>query len=141
MFFLNLEDAVLTILRNFFAQNVYFVPPGVQKRWKKKFFIVESNSFKKFVCTLRIQFCQTCWKRFARVLIMFQLMSKTDRVFFSAKNLQDVPLDTKNAVLTNLLIFFEEKAEKCFVKKTKMTWKILFFWKKDFPGPVECSFD
>ena len=52
---------------------------------KKKFFFAESKSFKKFSCTLRIQFCQACQEKFAIVLIMFQLMSKTDRVFFLQK--------------------------------------------------------
>ena len=49
---------------------------------KKKFFFAESKSFQKFSCTLRIQFCQACQENFAIVLIMFQLRSKTHRVFF-----------------------------------------------------------
>ena len=52
---------------------------------KKSFFFAESKAFKKFSCTLRIQFCQACQENFAIVLIMFQLMSKTDRVFFPQK--------------------------------------------------------
>ena len=57
----------------------------MSRKHEKKFFFAESKSFKKFSCTLRIQFCQACQENFAIVLIMFQLMSKTDRVFFLQK--------------------------------------------------------
>ena len=79
------EDAVLTILLKIFLWNVSLVSTDVRKNMKKKFFFAESKSFEQFSCTLRIQFCQACQKNLAIVLILFQLMSKTDRVFFLQK--------------------------------------------------------
>ena len=57
----------------------------MSRKHENKFFFSESNSFKKFSCTLSIHFCQACKENFAIVLIMFQLISKADRVFFLQK--------------------------------------------------------
>ena len=107
------------------------VSPDVRKSWKENFFFLESKTFKKFSCTLRIQFCQACQENFAIVLIMFQLMSKTDRVFFLQKSARCSSGHQKRSS-DKLAENFWIKSREKFRYTTKMTLIVLLFWKKSF---------
>ena len=126
---LDFEDAFWTILLKIFPQNVDFVSPDVRKLWKEVMFFEESNFFENFSCTLRTHFCGACQIKLAIRLVMFQLVFKNDSFFFCKKSWW-CSSGHVNCRLTNLVRIFCQKTEKLLLKN-EMTWKKLFFRKKN----------
>ena len=105
------------------------------------FFFAESYSFKKLSCTLRIQFCQACKENFAIVLIKFQLMSNTDRVFFLQKIRKMFLWTRKTQFWQTCWKFSNKKPKKKSLNNENALNNTIFLKKKVFPRQVECSFD
>ena len=98
---------------------------------EKKFFFAESNSFKKFSCTFTTEFCQSCQENIAIVLIMFQLISKNDRVFFLQKIRKMFLWIRKTQFWQTCWKFLNKKPKKVSLNNENDLNNTVF-WKKKF---------
>ena len=123
----------------FFKTSPWFHP--MSGKHEKRNFSAESKSFEKFSCTIRIQFCQACQENCAIVLIMFQLMSKTNRVFFLQKIRKMFLWTRKTQFWQTCWKFLNNKPTKVSLNNENDLNNTIFLKKKVFPWQVECSFD